>query len=259
MTEAESMAGSLGDERVVPTVRDGHYFRHVCNYTFAARYVKTGDNVLDGGCGTGYGAAILSETAARVIGIDRAPAAIAYSRTNFSRPNVHFLVMDCVQLAFPSRVFDIVVALQVFEHVAAWSDFLAEVRRVLRPAGLFVLSTPNRLTTSRQERASGTPHYHFHVNEVTARELRRRLREHFATVEMFGVRRRGSRIYSGLRGLDVFNLRFFLPLRLRLRTSRALGVAWDAEGVRALDDFVVEKRQLPQALELVSVCRTPQE
>jgi SAM-dependent methyltransferase len=61
----------------------------------------------------------------------------------------------------------------VVEHVWDHPQFVAECARVLRPGGLLMLSTPNRLTFSPGAGPSDTPLNPFHTHEFTAAELRR--------------------------------------------------------------------------------------
>ncbi len=68
--------------------------------------------------------------------------------------NLAFEQASCTALPYGDGAFDLVVAFEVIEHLEDWRDFLREVRRVLAPAGQFIVSTPNRLyyTESRGSR-----------------------------------------------------------------------------------------------------------
>jgi 2-polyprenyl-3-methyl-5-hydroxy-6-metoxy-1,4-benzoquinol methylase len=246
---------SLRGERIVDEVHDAHYYRHLRRYLFARQYTAGCRAVLDAGCGSGYGTRLLAEDAEQVIGCDYDPDAVAYSSDHFRKPNLRFAVADSRALAFRSAMFDTVVSLEVFEHVVEWQQFLTEARRVLKPEGIFVLSTPNRLTTRLQEKKTGQRHYEYHVGEVTPKELESRLRGFFRHVEVFAMRRNGNALYAWLRRMDVLNLRFKLPQRMRHQLSRDMGVSWDPRGVVSPDDFVIEKSQWRQALSIVAVCR----
>jgi SAM-dependent methyltransferase len=251
----ENREGStLGDQRVVPEVRDGHYYRHVRCYEFAAQFTYNKDEVLDLGCGCGYGTQFLATSAGHVTGVDYDPEAIAYCTSHFSGRNLRFRVMDCRRLQFDQGSLDVVVTLQVFEHVLEWQEMLSEVRRVLKPNGVLVLSTPNRITTEIQERRAGTPHYSYHVNEVDAKQLGSRLKQFFASVDLFSMRRRGSALYSLLRRFDLLNLRLRIPLRLRGHLASRVGVNWGDEAIGSSDAFMVEHGRLRTALNLIAVC-----
>lgn len=248
-------SSSLTSERVNPEVHDGHYFVHLQRYIFAKKFTAGKGMVLDAGCGNGYGTALLAEDAGQVVGVDYDTEAIDYCKQHFSRPNLRFLLADCRSLPFDTENFDTVVSLEVFEHIVEWEQFLAEVRRVLRPGGAFMMSTPNRLTVELQEHSTGQPHYVYHVNEVEPKELINRLQRFFRRVELFSMRRRGNSLYSFLRGLDVFNLRFRLPLHLRDWLGQSLEASWEPGDIRSPDDFVIGQKQLRQALNVIAVCR----
>jgi SAM-dependent methyltransferase len=76
------------------------------------------------------------------------------------------------------------VSFETIEHVANTHAFVQELRRVLKPGGRLVLSTPNR-AFGPPERHTANP---FHIREFTADELRALLRECFAAVQLYGQR-----------------------------------------------------------------------
>jgi SAM-dependent methyltransferase len=146
-------------ERVVPGLVDADLLNeHLARYRFAARFAE-GAVVLDAGCGTGYGAAELPR-ALKVVGVDASAEAVEHARRNFSRAGVHFLPAVCESLPFADGSFDLAVAFEVIEHLERWQDFLAEARRVLRPAGLLLVSTPNKAYYAEARGAAGANPYH---------------------------------------------------------------------------------------------------
>ncbi len=174
-------------ERVVPgKVEDDLFLEHVSRYRFAARFAA-GREVLDFGCGAGYGAAILRRAGARlVIGSDLAPAAVRYARDRYGGPGIGFCAADCEAACFPDARFDLVVSFELIEHLRSYRAFLAEVRRILRPGGLFLVSTPNKGTYRTEP---GTPPNPYHVHEFEIAEFDRELRGHFAGVTVLGQSR----------------------------------------------------------------------
>lgn len=117
---------------------------HVVRYEFAQAHIH-GADVLDLGCGCGYGTHLLATRGARsAVGVDISPEAIDYSRAHFREPNLDFEVMDVTSLKFPDNRFTAVVCLEVFEHVQDQEALLKEAVRVLSPGGTLILSTPNK-------------------------------------------------------------------------------------------------------------------
>jgi len=98
------------------------------------------------------------------------------------------------QLSFPSRCFGAVLAFEVLEHVAEDDALFAEIARVLRPGGLFVLSTPIRMSLwSALDEACG----HFRRYEVD--ELFGKLRTYGFRIEGYASASNGSPILSRVR------------------------------------------------------------
>lgn len=125
--------------------------------------------IVDAGCGEGYGADLLAATGARVLALEYDDvvcrhAASAYDTFAVVRANL-------VGLPLRSACADLVVSLQVIEHLWDLRGFLAECRRVLRPSGRIVVSTPNRPVFSPGLARGAQPVNPFHVEEFDAEQV----------------------------------------------------------------------------------------
>jgi SAM-dependent methyltransferase len=169
---------SAAEERLSNDPTSELWGEHRGRYRFAARYVRAGDLILDVACGVGFGLRMLECAGAQVIGIDYDAAALC----SIGAPRL--ACADAGRLPMKSASVDHVTSMETIEHVPDARALLAEVRRVLRPGGYLILSTPNR-AFGPPERHTANP---FHVREFTADELRQLLREHFGTVQLFGQR-----------------------------------------------------------------------
>lgn len=121
---------------------------HMLRYAYAAPLVA-GRTVLDIACGSGYGCQYLAaHGAANVVGVDNSSDAIQYARLHYGSPSVRYVEGDAVALAtFPAASFDMIVSFETIEHLESPSGFLAELRRLLRPGGILMLSCPNDAAT----------------------------------------------------------------------------------------------------------------
>jgi len=103
--------------------------------------LRTGDRVLDLGCGAGEFTAVAAAAGARVIGVDVAEAALARARA--AHPGLDFRLIEIDRpLPFEDGEFELVWASEVIEHVADTGRFLEQVHRVLAPAGRLLVTTP---------------------------------------------------------------------------------------------------------------------
>ncbi|MDG2379470.1 MAG: bifunctional 2-polyprenyl-6-hydroxyphenol methylase/3-demethylubiquinol 3-O-methyltransferase UbiG [Tateyamaria sp.] len=110
-----------------------------------------GKSVLDLGCAGGFMAEALAHKGARVSGIDPAQDAIQAAKHHAKTSNldVTYNVGVGEHMPYSDDTFDIVVCVDVLEHVRDLSQVLAEVARVLKPGGLFLYDTINRNPIAR--------------------------------------------------------------------------------------------------------------
>ena len=99
-----------------------------------------GLRVLDAGCGGGRTSAWLVEQGADVVGLDASPELLRLARERL--PSASFVLGDLAEpLPFEDGSFDVAVAGLVMHYLRDWAPALRELRRVLRPDGVLVLST----------------------------------------------------------------------------------------------------------------------
>ena len=193
-------------ERAIPGQTDPDLMNeHWARYAFAEALVGS-KRVLDAGCGFGYGAARLAEVAAEVVALDQARDPLTAGGKQYSHPRLRFVQGDCTRFPFADNSLDAVVAFEVIEHLDEWKALIEESRRVLAPAGQFIVSTPNRLYYG-ESREDPNP---FHVHEFTHDEFREELGRCFPHVMLFLENHADALVFAGEQ---------FQGIRARLETA----------------------------------------
>jgi SAM-dependent methyltransferase len=232
--------------------------RHRAAYEYALSRIATG-RVLDLGCGSGHGTALLAASGATVVGLDRIAPDVG-SRVGGGQ----FVRADLYGLPLRERSFDLVASFQVIEHLDDPTHYLRAIAGFLREDGLAILTTPNLLMSDRVNP--------YHVHEYRADELAELLRGHFHEVEMLGVgmsepvreamAARSRRIRRIMR-LDPLRLRDRLPRRVVEPLFAAFAVLVRRRGQQAEGtpdaswrDFPVEPVR-DDSIDLLALCRRP--
>jgi 2-polyprenyl-3-methyl-5-hydroxy-6-metoxy-1,4-benzoquinol methylase len=147
-------------------------------YLRALDIIEPKDLVLDIACGAGFGSNLMAEKALFVIGGDYNHNVIEHCRTNFSKPNLAYEVADITSLSYAEEYFDAVVSMETIEHVNE-KLFIDSIRRVLKPGGKLVLSTPQN-----NYGFCLTP---WHVREYSLRQIKELLEPHFNVDKVLGM------------------------------------------------------------------------
>ena len=122
------------------------FYKHLKPYEYL-RDKLAKQTVLEIGCGAGYGSYMLGEVAERIVTIDRDKESLDNARKNFGRENIEYLHADFFDnLPLEENSFDTVISFQVFEHISPKDTrlFLDKISRLLKPGGIFYMTTPNR-------------------------------------------------------------------------------------------------------------------
>jgi SAM-dependent methyltransferase len=149
--------------------------------------------ILEIGSGKGFMLRYLTDEGHDVQGVDMDAAAIAECDSDL---RIH--QADATELPFEDNSFDIVLSLDLFEHVPDSDRHLTEVRRVLKNDGHYLLQTPNKWTNVPFEslrffRKYGIRHtFDFlkppeHCALHSYRQVRKRFRKHGFTTDFYDI------------------------------------------------------------------------
>ena len=228
--------------------------RHVAAYKLAEPFFGPGQ-LLDLGCGVGHSFDLLAPR--KTIGVDIDPGALEGQERET-------VVADMRRIPFEDGSFDSVLSVHSVEHVPDPEKVVAEVSRVLRPEGVAVFVTPNRLTFGRPDEIIDP----YHFVEFDQAALRALCEPHFAHVEMRGLF--GSDRYMELHDeerrkldrllrIDPLKLRRLMPLRTRQflydwKLARERRGSDPRAAAIGIGDFHLGEDQLDEALDLIAIC-----
>ncbi len=158
------------------------WYEHWHRYALA-RQLGSHCTILDVACGEGYGAAMVAETAYKVVGVDLSVDVIQQAKNNYRHhANLQFVTASCECLPFSDASFDFAISFETIEHIEKQKEFISELTRVLRPDGILILSSPNKRLYSDAH----DYHNEFHVRELYRNELEELLHETFPHIFWLG-------------------------------------------------------------------------
>lgn len=168
-------------ERFTPECVREIWYEHWHRYAIAASLAR-GKAVLDLACGEGYGSALMARDADSVLGVDIDEAAIGHARRRYQADGLRFEPASATAVPAADDSFDLVVSFETIEHLAEQEQMLAEFRRVLRPDGVLLISSPDRARYSDETGYRNE----FHVRELYRDEFESMLATRFDAVRLFG-------------------------------------------------------------------------
>ena len=263
VTSAKSrLTGERPQQGVTP---DSLLALHEAGYRAVLERIGTG-RILDVGCGQGFESARFLGPGREVVGADYSPEAVRIASARYGPEGLRVAQMDATALGFRTASFDGACSSHLIEHFRDPEPHVAELARVLKPAGLACVLTPNKPTDFENP---------FHVHLFDRSELRAMLERHFGEVWLGGVdaaphvkadfEARRLKAAKLLR-LDVFDLRHRLPRAWYVWSyTRLLPLAYklvahdDAGGTTGItaDDWFVTDTLDDTTLVLFVVARKP--
>lgn len=239
-------------ERILPENEpQGIVSIHIKRYHFAASYCQ-GKKVLDAATGVGYGAAYLTQVAKSVVGIDIDPVAISYGQSKYNRSGVELKVADVTKTGLTDSQFDVICSFETIEHLVNIPAYLEEMVRLLKPTGIYIVSTPQVPQTNHN------PQNPYHYIEFSRSDFEILLSQYFHQVEIYGQRRHQSELHYWLtRIADLLHIRSSLAKLAKLRHSANKVLQTTPFEDMSLEDILITKEKIERASELVAVCREP--
>lgn len=170
-------------ERYLPSIQGGVELEHFHRYLFAEQLVK-GKCILDIASGEGYGSALMARSAASVVGVDISEDAVIHAREKYRADNLEYRVGSCAAIPLEDHSVDVIVSFETIEHHDQHEEMMREIKRVLKPEGVLLISCPDKLEYSDK------PGYknEYHVKELYREEFVQLLADHFKKHVMFGQR-----------------------------------------------------------------------
>jgi ubiquinone/menaquinone biosynthesis C-methylase UbiE len=147
----------IDKERFSKDIKEYWAYEHLHRYAIASLFVAD-KLVLDIASGEGYGADILSRTAQYVTGIDIDALAVNQASKKYVRNNLHFKTGSILAIPTPDATFDVITCFETLEHVEEHEQVFIQLKRVLKPGGLLLISSPNRKYYSDKTNYSNIHH-----------------------------------------------------------------------------------------------------
>jgi ubiquinone/menaquinone biosynthesis C-methylase UbiE len=166
------MSLSFTGERFLTECQGEMVYEHWHRYLLTREHAS-GKRVLDVASGEGYGSHLLAGVAESVVGVDLSEDAIKHASAKYAKENLRYIAASCTKIPLPDASFDFIVSFETIEHIdeASQKAFLSEVNRLLKPDGMFLISSPNRPEYSDKAGYKNE----FHVHELDEQELRDQL------------------------------------------------------------------------------------
>ncbi len=234
-------------ERLIPEHYDSNiydyllFLKHQYAYILASKYINKEISVLEIGSGDGYGANLLSKTNASITALEIDEESVEIAKIRYNKPNIKFEIYDGYNINYPDHSFDVIISFQVIEHIDDVETYLKNIKKLLKPNGTFIVTTPSRtyrLTEGQK------PWNKFHLKEYNAKALYNEASKVFTQLEIFSITAQK----------EILDIEFE-----RVRPARAdynneknnIYLPEDFKSRYSIKDFYVTKENLDSGLDLL--------
>ena len=173
------MENDFTGERLETFIFNANSIKHLHRYAIATKLVKD-KVVLDIASGEGYGSNLMSKYASFVYGVDIDYGTIKRAKSKYRKENIKFLVGSTSNIPLEDKSIDFVISFETLEHHDEHECMLQEIKRVLRPNGVLIISTPDKHFYSDVRNYNNE----FHVKELYKSEFKDLLKRYFLNYQI---------------------------------------------------------------------------
>ncbi len=243
------------------------FLKHLFAYDLLKKYKSSDKCALEIGFGSGYGSDYAAPFFKTLDCVEVDDEAVRYAQATYKHPNLTFKQFNGARLPYADDTFDVVYSFQVIEHVPKDDEFLKEAKRVLRPNGVLIITTPNRLYRLKD---GEKPRNRFHLREYSPSQLKDVVLKVFPKTTLQGVKGVGEvhqyeldRVKAGLGKYDPLRIRDHLPESIKAPARKIIrgilgkktkALPDDFKTKYTLNDYFVEATDINSTLDLLAVC-----
>ncbi|MGB4775781.1 MAG: class I SAM-dependent methyltransferase [Daejeonella sp.] len=170
-------------ERLETEILNNNTLEHLHRYSIAIYFSKN-RTVLDIACGEGYGSNLLAQVADSVLGVDVSSQTIAEAQKKYIHSNLTFKEGRADKIPSSNSTFDVVVSFETIEHHDQHEAMMMEIKRVLKPNGILIISSPDKLNYSIKRKYANP----FHVKELFIEEFKGLIQSYFKHSQFYQQR-----------------------------------------------------------------------
>lgn len=153
-------------ERLETHIQTRDTVDHLHRYAIALNYVE-GKTVLDIASGEGYGSNLLCKSAKFVYGVDIDEMTVREAQQKYQAENLEYRVGSTDAIPLESGTVDVVISFETIEHHDKHEEMLLEIKRILKPDGVLIISTPDKYFYSDKRNFKNK----FHIKELYKNEF----------------------------------------------------------------------------------------
>ena len=166
-------------ERLETFIYSRDAIEHLHRYAIVSDYIK-GKIVLDIASGEGYGSNLMSKKASFVYGVDIDDTTTKKAKLKYKKDNLKFLTGSASKIPIKDKSIDVVVSFETIEHHDKHEAMMSEIKRVLKPKGLLIISTPDKFYYSDVRNFNNQ----FHIRELYKQEFIDLLSVNFSKIQL---------------------------------------------------------------------------
>ena len=166
-------------ERLETFIYNRVSIEHLHRYSIVNEYIKD-KVVLDIACGEGYGSNLMSNKASFIYGVDIDTMCVNKAKIKYQKSNIKFFEGNTSKIPLINNSIDVIVSFETIEHHEFHVEMMLEFKRVLKPNGLLIISTPDKLHYSDSRKY----YNEYHVKELYKQEFNDLISNYFSKIQL---------------------------------------------------------------------------